>query len=169
MSMVHAHRVQATACHRLAMLHACCHVLRAPSSIIVRHPLPPYRQVHFVMAACENMVSSHATRPGDIHEAANGKTVEVGSSRSSPPRMFRHSLVTVAAQHSLLQLGWAALLPSSSRAGLAGRVSPAPPHCCCLITPPPPPWQVNDTDAEGRLTLADALWYAQVGWLVPMW
>jgi leucyl aminopeptidase len=42
------------------------------------------------------MVSGRATKPSDIHTAANGKTVEV-----------------------------------------------------------------NDTDAEGRLTLADALWYAQ--------
>lgn len=53
-------------------------------------------QVHFITAACENMVSGRATKPSDIHTAANGKTVEV-----------------------------------------------------------------NDTDAEGRLTLADALWYAQ--------
>ncbi len=28
--------------------------------------------------------------------------------------------------------------------------------------------EVSDTDAEGRLTLADALWYAQVGGAVPM-
>lgn len=53
-------------------------------------------QVHFISAACENMVSGRATKPSDIHTAASGKTVEV-----------------------------------------------------------------NDTDAEGRLTLADALWYAQ--------
>lgn len=52
--------------------------------------------MHFITAACENMVSGRATKPSDIHTAANGKTVEV-----------------------------------------------------------------NDTDAEGRLTLADALWYAQ--------
>lgn len=53
-------------------------------------------QVHFITAACENMVSGRATRPSDIHTSAAGITVEV-----------------------------------------------------------------NDTDAEGRLTLADALWYAQ--------
>lgn len=53
-------------------------------------------EVHFITAACENMVSGRATKPSDIHTAASGKTVEV-----------------------------------------------------------------NDTDAEGRLTLADALWYAQ--------
>ncbi|KAI8465780.1 MAG: peptidase M17, leucyl aminopeptidase [Monoraphidium minutum] len=53
-------------------------------------------EVHFITAACENMVNGRATRPGDVHLSAAGKTVEV-----------------------------------------------------------------NDTDAEGRLTLADALWYAQ--------
>jgi hypothetical protein len=56
----------------------------------------PALQVHFITAACENMVSGSATKPSDIHVSAAGKTVEV-----------------------------------------------------------------NDTDAEGRLTLADALWYAQ--------
>ncbi|KAF8062036.1 LAP1 [Scenedesmus sp. PABB004] len=53
-------------------------------------------EVHFILAACENLVSGRATRPSDIHVSAAGKTVEV-----------------------------------------------------------------FDTDAEGRLTLADALWYAQ--------
>ena len=51
---------------------------------------------HFIVASCENMVSSVGMRPGDILKASNGKTVEV-----------------------------------------------------------------NNTDAEGRLTLADALVYAQ--------
>eukprot|EP00879_Flechtneria_rotunda_P032673 GHRR01035928.1.p1 GENE.GHRR01035928.1~~GHRR01035928.1.p1 ORF type:complete len:419 (+),score=141.46 GHRR01035928.1:415-1671(+) len=53
-------------------------------------------EVHFIIGACENMVGSCATRPGDVHVSAAGKSVEV-----------------------------------------------------------------VDTDAEGRLTLADALWYAQ--------
>lgn len=53
-------------------------------------------QVHFVIAACENMIDAGAIRPGDILQASNGKTVEV-----------------------------------------------------------------NNTDAEGRLTLADALIYVQ--------
>ncbi|EIE19999.1 hypothetical protein COCSUDRAFT_54513 [Coccomyxa subellipsoidea C-169] len=53
-------------------------------------------QVHIITAACENMIDGRGLRPGDILQAANGKTVEV-----------------------------------------------------------------NNTDAEGRLTLADALWYAQ--------
>ncbi|XP_057751783.1 leucine aminopeptidase 1-like [Arachis stenosperma] len=52
-------------------------------------------EVHFVVAACENMISGKGMRPGDIVTASNGKTIEV-----------------------------------------------------------------NNTDAEGRLTLADALVYA---------
>ncbi|XP_021762174.1 leucine aminopeptidase 1-like [Chenopodium quinoa] len=52
-------------------------------------------EVHFIVAACENMISGTGMRPGDIVTASNGKTIEV-----------------------------------------------------------------NNTDAEGRLTLADALVYA---------
>jgi leucyl aminopeptidase len=33
--------------------------------------------VHFIIAACENMVSAEAMRPGDILTASNGKTIEV--------------------------------------------------------------------------------------------
>lgn len=53
-------------------------------------------EVHFIVAACENMVAGKGLRPGDILTASNGKTIEV-----------------------------------------------------------------NNTDAEGRLTLADALLYVQ--------
>ncbi|XP_076944966.1 leucine aminopeptidase 1-like [Bidens hawaiensis] len=56
---------------------------------------PPGVEVHFIVAACENMISGTGMRPGDILTASNGKTIEV-----------------------------------------------------------------NNTDAEGRLTLADALIYA---------
>ncbi|MFS7932145.1 putative aminopeptidase [Helianthus anomalus] len=56
---------------------------------------PPGVEVHFIVAACENMISGTGMRPGDILTASNGKTIEV-----------------------------------------------------------------SDTDAEGRLTLADALVYA---------
>ncbi|KHN17492.1 Leucine aminopeptidase 3, chloroplastic [Glycine soja] len=54
-----------------------------------------YIKVHFIVAACENMISGTGMRPGDIVTTSNGKTIEV-----------------------------------------------------------------NNTDAEGRLTLADALVYA---------
>jgi leucyl aminopeptidase len=56
---------------------------------------PSEIEVHFIIAACENMISGKAIHPGDILTASNGKTIEV-----------------------------------------------------------------NNTDAEGRLTLADALVYA---------
>ena len=56
---------------------------------------PNNTEVHFIVAACENMINGSALHPGDIVKASNGKTIEV-----------------------------------------------------------------NNTDAEGRLTLADALVYA---------
>lgn len=34
-------------------------------------------QVHFIVAACENMISGTGVRPGDIVTASNGKTIEV--------------------------------------------------------------------------------------------
>ena len=34
-------------------------------------------EVHFIVAACENMVSERAMRPGDILTASNSKTIEV--------------------------------------------------------------------------------------------
>lgn len=36
-----------------------------------------YFQVHFIVAACENMISGTGMRPGDIVTASNGKTIEV--------------------------------------------------------------------------------------------
>jgi len=57
---------------------------------------PAGAEIHFIVAACENMVAGKGLRPGDVLTGASGKTVEV-----------------------------------------------------------------NNTDAEGRLTLADALWFAQ--------
>jgi len=38
---------------------------------------PPGVEVHFIVAACENMISSTGMRPGDILTASNGKTIEV--------------------------------------------------------------------------------------------
>lgn len=37
-------------------------------------------QVHIITASCENMIDGKGMRPGDILQAANGKTVEVCSS-----------------------------------------------------------------------------------------
>ncbi len=56
---------------------------------------PEGLEIHFIIAACENMINGSAVHPGDVIKASNGKTIEI-----------------------------------------------------------------NNTDAEGRLTLADALTYA---------
>ena len=34
-------------------------------------------QVHFIIAACENMIDGRGMRPGDVLTAMNGLTVEV--------------------------------------------------------------------------------------------
>lgn len=39
--------------------------------------LAPPVEAHFIIAACENMVSAEAFRPGDILTASNGKTIEI--------------------------------------------------------------------------------------------
>lgn len=39
----------------------------------------PDCEVHFIVAACENMISGDAMRPGDVLTASNGKTIEVGN------------------------------------------------------------------------------------------
>ena len=39
--------------------------------------LAPQVETHFIVAACENMVSAEAMRPGDILTASNAKTIEV--------------------------------------------------------------------------------------------
>lgn len=44
---------------------------------VVAGSAPPGVEVHFIVAACENMVSAEAMRPGDILTASNKKTIEV--------------------------------------------------------------------------------------------
>ncbi|PSS08125.1 Leucine aminopeptidase [Actinidia chinensis var. chinensis] len=43
---------------------------------------PARVEVHFIIAACENMISGTGLRPGDILTASNGKTIEVVGTRS---------------------------------------------------------------------------------------
>ena len=38
---------------------------------------PPGVEVHFIVAACENMINARAVVPSDILTASNGKTIEV--------------------------------------------------------------------------------------------
>ena len=48
---------------------------------MIMHAMPRLKilhvQVHFIVAACENMISGTGMRPGDIVTASNGKTIEV--------------------------------------------------------------------------------------------
>jgi leucyl aminopeptidase len=41
--------------------------------------LKPEVEVHFIVAATENMISGHAIHPGDILTASNGKTIEINN------------------------------------------------------------------------------------------
>jgi leucyl aminopeptidase len=41
--------------------------------------LKPDVEVHFIVAATENMISGHAIHPGDILTASNGKTIEINN------------------------------------------------------------------------------------------
>jgi leucyl aminopeptidase len=41
--------------------------------------LKPDAEVHFIVAATENMISGHAIHPGDILTASNGKTIEINN------------------------------------------------------------------------------------------
>ena len=47
------------------------------STLAVSKLAPANTEVHFVVAACENMVNERAMRPGDVLTASNGKTIEV--------------------------------------------------------------------------------------------
>ncbi len=39
--------------------------------------IKPDKEIHFIVAATENMINGKATRPGDVVTASNGKTIEV--------------------------------------------------------------------------------------------
>jgi leucyl aminopeptidase len=41
--------------------------------------LQPDVEVHFIVAATENMISGHAIHPGDVLTASNGKTIEINN------------------------------------------------------------------------------------------
>jgi leucyl aminopeptidase len=41
--------------------------------------LKPDVEVHFIVAATENMISGHAIHPGDVLTASNGKTIEINN------------------------------------------------------------------------------------------
>lgn len=150
---------------------------------------PPTRppQVHFIIASCENMVDARGLRPGDILVASNGKVGAQGrAARGCQPCILEQGRVRLPAVHVLPGTGPAGAgacmktwwLPPARRgasrrwAQLAGSWPACAPACHTtahrLGLPTPPPHhhpsqtvEVNNTDAEGRLTLADAMLYAQ--------
>jgi leucyl aminopeptidase len=52
-------------------------------------------EVHFVIAACENMINERAMVPGDILIASNGKTIEVGNTDAEGRLTMADALVYV--------------------------------------------------------------------------
>lgn len=50
----------------------------------IAHLQVPHVEVHCISAACENLISGAAYRPGDVITASNGKTVEVINTDGRP-------------------------------------------------------------------------------------
>lgn len=100
------------------------------------------RQVHFIIASCENMVDAKGCRPGDILVASNGKVWR---------RRKRGRVGCWAGQAAASARRFPTMAVSHPRSSVL--------YVCCptyLQTV-----EINNTDAEGRLTLADALLFAQ--------
>lgn len=135
---------------------------------------PPV-EVHVVIAACENLISDTAMRPGDIVTASNGRTIEVANTDAGMYRLWeggrgrpvRRGCGAVGACYGFWQGVIAAVVNPSCGGGRDGarhghcrtrglaampKTNPFLPRVCrhCCLS----------TDAEGRLTLADALTYA---------
>lgn len=59
---------------------------------------PPGVEVHFVVAACENMISGTGMRPGDVVTASNGKTIEVNNTDAEGRLTLADALVYTCKQ-----------------------------------------------------------------------
>ncbi|KAA0056103.1 hypothetical protein IC582_011471 [Cucumis melo] len=55
-------------------------------------------EIHFVIAACENMISGTGMRPGDIITASNGKTIEVNNTDAEGRLTLADALVYTCKQ-----------------------------------------------------------------------
>jgi hypothetical protein len=62
---------------RSAVLHLYANTSEHSVCLCVLLPVRCVPQVHFIIAACENMVHGKGLRPGDVLKSAHGKTVEV--------------------------------------------------------------------------------------------
>eukprot|EP00920_Eleutheroschizon_duboscqi_P007334 GHVT01016840.1.p1 GENE.GHVT01016840.1~~GHVT01016840.1.p1 ORF type:complete len:459 (+),score=139.24 GHVT01016840.1:865-2241(+) len=60
---------------------------------------PPHVVCHFIVAAAENMVDRTAYRPGDIIQASNGKTIEVGNTDAEGRLTLADALVYAEKLH----------------------------------------------------------------------
>jgi leucyl aminopeptidase len=65
---------------------------------IITELKPANVEVHFVIAACENMVDGAGMRPGDILTASNGKTIEVNNTDAEGRLTLADALVYVERQ-----------------------------------------------------------------------
>ncbi|KAH7298642.1 hypothetical protein KP509_25G052500 [Ceratopteris richardii] len=63
-------------------------------------------EVHFIVAACENMISGAGMRPGDIVTASNGKTIEVNNTDAEGRLTLADALVYTCKQgvHKIVDL-----------------------------------------------------------------
>ena len=58
---------------------------------------PSQTEVHFIVAACENMINGSALHPGDIITASNGKTIEVNNTDAEGRLTLADALVYASA------------------------------------------------------------------------
>eukprot|EP01024_Parvocaulis_polyphysoides_P042404 TRINITY_DN3877_c1_g1_i1.p2 TRINITY_DN3877_c1_g1~~TRINITY_DN3877_c1_g1_i1.p2 ORF type:complete len:238 (-),score=49.54 TRINITY_DN3877_c1_g1_i1:216-845(-) len=65
------------------------------SAKIIAELQPEGVEVHFVVAACENMIAAEGMRPGDVLTASNGKTVEVGNTDAEGRLTLADALIYV--------------------------------------------------------------------------
>mmetsp|Transcript_14097 Transcript_14097/g.17116 ORF Transcript_14097/g.17116 Transcript_14097/m.17116 type:complete len:272 (+) Transcript_14097:1-816(+) len=59
---------------------------------------PVNKEIHFIVASCENMISGNSVRPGDIIQASNGKTIEVNNTDAEGRLTLADGLVYAAKQ-----------------------------------------------------------------------
>ncbi|GFP89361.1 leucine aminopeptidase 3 chloroplastic [Phtheirospermum japonicum] len=111
-------------------------------------------EVHFIVAACENMISGTGMRPGDILTASNGKTIEVGFVIFSSFSLYFGKRLSVPLLERIYNVfACFQILGGDYRPYRALHHAHFSISVIFLGS-------VNNTDAEGRLTLADALVYA---------
>ena len=54
-------------------------------------------EVHFIVAACENMINGSAVHPGDIVKASNGQTIEITNTDAAGRLTLADALVYTCA------------------------------------------------------------------------